>query len=113
TPGGEDAFGKSIFTGPANVIHDFVAAVFDDALTNSPGDVVERGVPGRLLPLAFAAFAGALERIEYPIGIVNLIERCRTLGAVSPAAPGVLGIAFKLLYLASDLVDVSEQAAGR
>ncbi len=84
-PGGEDAFGETIFTGPPDVIHDLVATIFDDRFANSRGDVVERFVPGGAFPFSFAAFAGALERIKNAIGIVNLIERCRTFGAVASA----------------------------
>ena len=113
SPGGEDAFGETIFTGTPDVIHDLVAAVLDDRFTNARGDVVKRRVPTDAFPFAFAAFAGALEWIKNAIGIVNLVECRRTFGAVAPARPRMLRIAFKLLHLAGDLVDVGKQPAGR
>ena len=62
-------------------------------------------------PFSCAAFSGAFEWIKNAIGIGYLIECGRTFGAVAPARAGMFGIAFKLLNFASDLVDVSEQAA--
>src|SRR6185295_12629191 len=63
-PGREDALGKAIFTRTADVIHDFVTAILDDGFANSSGNVVKRGVPSRLFPLACAPFAGALEWVK-------------------------------------------------
>ena len=108
TPGGEYAFSETIFTGAANVIHDLVAPVFNDRFANARGDIVKRRVPGSLFPFSCAAFTGALEWKQNAIGIVNLVERRRAFGAVSAARTRVFRIAFKLLDLAGDLVDVGK-----
>jgi hypothetical protein len=50
-----------------------VTPVFDDRVANARGDGVERFVPGGALPFSFTAFAGAFERIEYPIRICDLV----------------------------------------
>src|ERR1043166_548441 len=113
SPRGEYAFGKTVFAGTANVIHDLVVSIFNDRFTNTPGDIVERRVPGCLFPFPFATFAGAFEWKENAIRIVNLIQRRRTFGAIAPAGSGVFGIAFKLLNFAGDFVDVRKQATGR
>src|SRR6267142_4891226 len=113
SPRGQDAFGEASLPRSPDVIHDLVAAVLSNRFANARGDVIERRIPGGLFPFAFAAFARALERIKNAVGIVNLVERCRTFSAIASARPRMLGIAFKLLNLASDLVDVSKQTAGR
>src|SRR2546425_1022434 len=42
-----------------------------------------------------------------------LVERRRTFGAVASTRARMFGIAFKLLHLAGNFVDVREQTAGR
>src|SRR5215203_3029454 len=96
-PRGENAFGETIFARPAHVIHDLLAAVLDDRVANALGDRVERFVPGGAFPLTFAAFTGAFERVENAIGIVDLIQRCGTFGAISSTRAGMFGIPLKLL----------------
>src|SRR5436190_6601469 len=44
---------------------------------------------------------------------MDLIKSRRTLGAVAPARSGMLGVAFELLHLASDFVDVGKQTTRR
>ena len=112
-PRGEDPFGETIFTRTPDVIHDLPSAIFHDRFANACGDIVKRCIPGSLFPFALTAFAGALEWIKNAIGILNLVERCRTLRTVAPARPGMLGVTFKLLNFAGDLVDVGEQTASR
>src|SRR5205807_9579705 len=65
------------------------------------------------LPFSFAAFSGALQRIENAIRIGNLIERGRAFGAVASAASRILRIAFELLNRSRDFVDVREQPTRR
>src|SRR6476620_8835466 len=95
TPGSEDAFGEAILARATDVIHDFVAAIFHDRFTNARRDIVKRGVPGCLFPFSGAAFTGALEWKKNAIGIVNLVECRRTLGAIAAARTRVFRIAFK------------------
>jgi hypothetical protein len=82
-PGGEYAFGETILPRAPDVIHDFIPTILDDRFPNPGRNIIKRRVPGGAFPFAFAAFAGALERIKNAIGIVDLIERRRTFGAVA------------------------------
>src|SRR6185436_7400635 len=113
SPRCENAFSESIFTRTTDVIHDLVPAILNDCFADASRNVVERFVPGRLFPLAFAAFAGAFERIKDAIRIVNLVKRGRTLSAVTPARAGMLRIPFKLLNLTGDFIDVGQQPTRR
>ena len=74
---------------------------------------VECFVPGGAFPLAGAAFAGAFERVEDAIGIGYLVQCRRPFGTIPSARTRVLGISLKLLHLAGDLIDVSEQSTRR
>src|ERR1043165_3226173 len=109
----EDAFSETVLTGTTDVIHDLVTAIFDDGVANACGDRVEGFVPGGALPISFAAFAVAFEWIQDAVGIGYLVESCRAFGAVASARTGMFGIPLKLLHLAGDLIDVSEQPARR
>src|ERR1700730_10695555 len=109
----EHAIDIAVVTGPAYVIDDFVAAVFDQCISDLGCECVEHFVPGGSFPLAFAARTDSLEREEYSLGIVKLIDGGRALGAVASARPGMQWIAFELLNLAGVLVDVGEQPASR
>ena len=110
-PRRENAFGESIFAGTPDVIHDFVATIFDDRFANAGSDIVEDSIPIDAFPFTFAAFARALQGIKNTIGIGDLIQGRRTFGAVASATPRILWIAFKLLNLVRVFVDVSEQAS--
>src|ERR1043166_2934012 len=81
-PGCEYPFRKSILAGSADVIHDFASAIFNNRFANSPGEIVKHRIPTDPFPLSFAAFSGALQWIENPIRIGDLIERGRTFGAI-------------------------------
>jgi hypothetical protein len=83
--------------------------VLDDRVAIARGECVECFVPGGAFPLSFAAFAGAFEWIKNAIGIGYLVECGGPLAQLRPREPGMLGIAFELLNLARDFVDVSEQ----
>src|SRR6476469_2131115 len=110
-PGGEDALSKTVFTGSADVIHDFVAAIFDYSLTNAVGNIIQNPVPRDSFPFSLPAFAGALEWVKNAVGILNLVKGGRAFGAVAAARSGMLGIAFKLLNVAGNFVDVGQQTA--
>ena len=113
SPGGEDALGETILARSPDVIHDLVAAIFDDRFAKARGDIIQNPVPGHLFPFALPTFAGALEWIKNAVRILNLVEGGGTLGTIAPARSRMFGIAFKLLDVAGDFVDVGEQAAGR
>src|SRR5206468_12815867 len=97
-PGLQHAIRVSVFAGAADVIHDFVAPVLADGLSNPPGDVIQRFVPWHLLPLPAAAIAGALQRIENAIGVVELIRCDDPLGAGPAAAARVERVALDFAH---------------
>ena len=99
--------------GAADVVHHFVMAVFVERRADLRGDRVQRLVPGRALPLAAAALADALQRVEDALRIANLIDCRGPLGAEVAATARVFRIALKLLNLHRLAVDVGEQPAGR
>src|SRR5262249_35374671 len=98
---------------PAQVVHHLLRASLHQRLPDPPRDVVERLVPCDALPLAAAALAGTSHRIADALGIGDLGERGRPLGAVAAAAAGVDGVAFEFLDSSRRPVHVGEQAAGR
>ena len=100
-----------LVAGAPEVVHDLFRPPLDERFADAAGDVVERLVPRHPLPLAVAALPGAAHRVQDPLGVGDLIQRRRALGAVAPAAAGVLGVALELLDAERLLVDVGEQAA--
>jgi len=66
------------------VDHDLVLPLLDDRGAQPRGDPVERLVPADTLPLAAAARADPLERVEDAVGVGDLVDRRRALGAVAP-----------------------------
>src|SRR5215813_3009072 len=83
TPGGKDSLRKTVLTGAADVIHDFLSPVINDGFADASRYVVERLVPTNLLPLAGAAASGSLQRVKNAIRILNLIERRRAFRTVA------------------------------
>src|ERR1051326_193006 len=112
-PGGENAFRKSIFTGPADVIHDLAFAILNDRFANATRKIVEHLIPTDAFPFSFATLSRSFEWIKNSIGIGNLIQRRWSFGAVTSARSRILGVAFKLLNLAGVFVDVGQQPARR
>src|ERR1051326_3105681 len=98
-PGPEHSLHVAIMAGPPNMIHHLVASPFDNRGTNCCGEGIQDLVPRRALPLALAALARALQRIENALWIVDLVDRRRPFGAVTPATAWVVGIALQLLDL--------------
>ncbi len=113
TPGREHALGVAILARPADVVHDVVRPLVDYGLADPSRDVVHRLVPRHPLEPARAPLPHPLQRIQDAIDVVNLIEGRRTLGAVAPARPGMLGVPLELPNLERLLVDVGKQTARR
>ncbi len=113
TPRLEHAVGVAVLAGTTDVVHDLVVAVLDDRLAQPGADLVEGLAPADPLPPAGAAGAHALHREQDPLGVVHLIERRRTLGAVPAAAPRVLRVALDLGDLAGRLVEIGDETAAR
>ena len=82
-PGLKDAIHVAVRAGPTDVVHDLVASIFKQRLADFGSERVEHFIPGGALELAGAARADALQWIENPLRIVDLIDRGRPLGAVS------------------------------
>jgi hypothetical protein len=113
SPRGENSFGKTILARSAHVIHHFVPSILNDGFANASGDCVEGFIPTGSFPLSSTAFTGAFEWVKNAIGISYLVECGWTFGAIAATRTGMLRIAFKLLYLASNFVDISKQPARR
>src|SRR3989337_1912955 len=110
-PGLNDAVGISIFARAADVIDNPIAAA-GAGLAHLLRDFIECLFPGNAFPLAFAAFAHALKRIQNPFGVIDLVMGRRTFGAVSSAAAWVDRIAFEFANLKRVFVHVGEQTTG-
>src|SRR5260370_38165557 len=104
---------NQLVAGPAHMVHDFVLASFLQRFPNSPTQIVQDLVPGNSLPFAPTALSCPTQRIENALWVIHLIDGGRTFGAVSPTAPGMGGIAFKLLDLRLFLGYVSQQSTRR
>ncbi len=110
-PGREDALGKSVLPGPANVVHHLVRTAVRDRGADARRDLPERLIPSHPLPFPLAPLAGAPQRVQNPVGIGDLVEGGRTLRAVPPARPRVLRVALEFSDLERLPVDVREQTA--
>ena len=109
----QHAVGVAVLARPADVIHQLVAPSLHDRLADPAADVGERLVPRHPLPLAFAALAGAPQRIKDAIGILELVRSDDPLRARAPAAARMHRVAFDLADVHLLLVDVGEDAARR
>src|SRR5512144_3174724 len=98
-------------TGASNVIHDFIAPLFQQGFSYAAGNVIESFIPRDALPLSCAARADALKRITNPLGIVDLIEGSRSLGAISAPTPGMLRVAVKTPDAPAVLFNKSQKPA--
>src|SRR5688500_20369914 len=103
-PCSENAFGETIFAGPADVIHDLLATVFDNRFANARGDRVKCFVPGGPFPFSGTALSGALQWIKNAIRIRDLVESGWTFRAVAPSRARTLGVGSELQPLARHLV---------
>ena len=109
----QDAVRVAVLAGTADVVHDFVPPVLDDRLPYASRDVVQRLVPRHLAPLSRSPLAAAFERVEDPVGILELVGRDDALRARTAAAARVQRIALDLADLQLLLVHVGEDAARR
>src|SRR3970040_1104946 len=97
--------------GPADVIHDLVAPFFLKRFAHPRRDIVEHFVPTDTLPFTLTSFADALQGITYAIGIGDLVERRRSLGAIAATTAGMLRIALEAADTVGVLLDEREQTA--
>src|SRR5215467_695586 len=111
-PGLESALHDEVVARTPDMVHDFLAATFLEGFAHAAADGFENLRPGNAFPLAAAPWSNAVQGIENAVGIVNLVDGRRSLGAQASAAGGMPGIAFELVDFSALLVDVSEQAAG-
>ena len=106
----EDTVGVALFARTADVVHHAVLAAFDERGADLLPDLGERLVPGDALPLARAPLADATQGEHDPLGVVDLVDRGRTLGAVAAPAARVMRVALDLADLAGLLVVVGDEA---
>jgi uncharacterized protein YigA (DUF484 family) len=110
-PALQHAIHVAVVTRAADVVHDLGLAPFDECAPNLRRERVEHVVPAHALPLARAARTNALHRVEHAAGVLYLIERRRSLGAVAAARAGVERVALELLDREVLLVDVGHEPA--
>src|SRR5690606_18779958 len=111
TPGAQHAIDVAVGAGAADEVHHLVVAVFLDGCADLRGDGVEGFVPRGALILPAAAGAGALERVQDALGVLDLAERRRPLGAGLAAGAGVVGGAPEAAELGGVLLDVRHRPA--
>ena len=83
SPGLKHPIHVAVVSGPAYVIDDFVAAVVDYCLSDASSESIQHFIPGGLVPVPFATRPHPFEWIENAFGVLDLIERGGTLGAVA------------------------------
>ena len=110
-PGLEHAVRVAVLAGTADVVHQLVPPVLFERLPDARAELVQHLIPRHLLPRAGAARAHALQRIQDPIGILELVGRDDALGARPAAAAGMNRVAFDLADLEGLLVDVRDDPA--
>ena len=111
-PRGEHALGEPVLAGAPDVVHDLALPTLVDRGSDAGRDVGERLLPRDAHPLPLAACPRPLERVEDAVGVHDLVQRGRTLGAVAAAGAGVLRVPLELAHLERVAVDVGEEAAG-
>jgi hypothetical protein len=107
----QDPFDIAVVAGPADVVQDLVLAALAEGPADAAADVVEGVVPGDPLPLAGPAGAAAAQWVQDALGVVDLVQRRGTLGAVPSPAGGMMRIALQLVDLAGLFVDPGDQTA--
>ncbi len=110
-PGLQDPLGEAVLTGTPHVVRDLLVATLLERLPDARGDVVQRLVPGDPLPLAAPALDDPLQRVQDALGVVELVDGRRALGAVAAAGSRMSRVALDLLHAQIGLVDVGEQPA--
>src|SRR3954463_12995865 len=100
----QHAFNIAFVARPANVIDDFVAAIFFERFADSACDRFQRFLPGDPLPLACAAVAYSLERMQDAVGVVDLIDGRGALSTEAAAARRMQRVAFELANLVGLLI---------
>ena len=109
----EEAVGEAVLARAPDEVQDVVRVPGGERVVHLLGERVEHVVPAAALPLARAARTVAPLRVEDPLGVVELVDRRRALGAVAPATAGVVRVALELADLEGLLVDERRQPAGR
>ena len=94
------------------MVDDLVLALFLECLSDPSADLLERLIPADRLELPRPTRALALERRKDALGIGDLIDRRRALGAGAAAAPRVHRVALELRDVAGLLVHVRDEPTG-
>src|SRR5262249_14853380 len=113
TPGAQHALHVAVMAGSPNVVHHLVTPAFHDSGANLGGKGLQRIIPRRALPLAFAALTRAFQRIENALWIVHLVDGGRAFGTIAPTATGMVGVALEFLDTFRFFINISQQSTGR
>ena len=84
TPRGQHLVGEPRLTRTSHMVHDLIGTPGLERGPNAPGELIQRLIPTHPLPFSLTAASGALQGIQYPIRIRDLVQRGRTLGVVPP-----------------------------
>src|SRR6266498_1657700 len=110
-PAGQHPLGEAVLTWPADVVHDLVGPPFLERAADAAGDVVQGLVPAHLDPAALAPGADPFQGVQDAVGVGDLVEGGRSLGAVAAPRAGVLGVALELADLQRLPVHVTDSPA--
>ncbi len=106
----QDALHVTVVAGSTHVVEDLVVAAFTKGRADPPSDLGEGLFPIDALPLALTTSTGALERVQDPVCIMDLVDRGGTLRAVASPASGMMRVAFEFGDLAGVFVHERQQA---
>src|SRR5215471_13065082 len=112
SPCSKHAFHITIVAWSSDMIHDFVATVFDDGSSDFGGECIQYLIPGGAFPFALATFATTFQRVEDTFGIVDLVDGSRAFGAVPSTTAWVIGVALEFFNTTSLFVYVGQQTTG-
>ena len=108
----QDALHVAVVPGAPDVVHDLAAAAAREQRAHGRRDLLEHLIPGHALPLPFAPLPGPLQRVEDALGVVDLVDGGRPLGAVAPPAGRMVRVPLHAPHRPGLLVDVGQQTAG-
>src|SRR5262245_34333618 len=112
-PGLQHAGGEVIVPWAPDVVHDAVVSPSVEGSADAAGDILQRFLPRGADELPGAARPGTAQRVEDALGIADLVEGRRPLGADAPATARVHRVALEAHDRARGLVHAGEQSAGR
>ena len=97
-PGPQDSIHVAVGPGPPHVVHDLVMTILQQCRTHATCKVIEHLVPAHPFELSRASLPYSLQRIQDPFRVIDLVERGRSLCAISTTGPGVMRVSLEFPY---------------